>query len=476
MRLSTLIVLALLSSTVARPAPGRDESAEERAWEAAHDKLNIRHSPGMHSDTSPQFVTIAADYPEVRDFDVAKTPPEIDFAIIQDLEPEYLSDIATERSSGAYGGWGDVAKGPDGCFYFAMGNHMSYDGGNAYIIRYDPAAKTQKVVLNTKALIGWGPDDYADGKVHGDLDIAPNGDMWMLTFFGPVPKQHDWDSTYRGGSLIRYNVFSGDKENLGIPFEGDSWPYHNWDWQRNLLFAAGHRGRVLVYDTKARRLLYGGAPPDGIRWHNRAILVDRDTGLIYTTDTSPSDDHRNRFVRYQRRNNEFLRMNARVPANPVTGEAKPLRAHTEASDASGAFWCFDHTGTFFKFFPNEDRTELIGVNWGKSGKYTTNIATSPKGRYLYYLPGADRRAWQYGTPVVQYDTRNNRKKVIAFLYDYYLHKYGYAAHGTYGVELDEKGESLFFFMDGRFTSSGSDKGTRRPSMFLVHIPASERAE
>ncbi len=475
-RLQTIVILGALSCPGAPPAAANGDPAEERAWEAAHDKQNIRHSAGLRRDVSRRFLTLPSDYREPLDFDVAHTPPEIDFGIIQGLEPEYLSEIATERSSGAYGGWGDVTKGPDGCFYFAIGNHMSYDGGNAYIIRYDPATKTQKVVLSTAALVGWGPDDYADGKVHGDLDIAPNGEMWMLTYFGPVPSPRDWDKAYRGGTLIRYHVKTGEKVVLGIPLEGDSWPYHNWDWQRNLLFAAGHRGRVLVYDTKARRMLYGGAPPDGIRWNNRAILVDRSTGAIYTTDTSPVEEFRHRFVRYQRRNHEFVRMKARVPANPVTGEARPLRAHTEAKDAGGAFWCFDQAGTFFKFYPEEDRTELVGVNWGRSGKYTTNIAASPKGRYLYYLPGADRRAWEYGTPVVQYDTRSGRKKVIAFLYDYYLDRYGYAAYGTYGLELDPTGASLFFFMDGRFTQRGTNKGARRPSMFMVHIPASERVE
>lgn len=460
-----------------RSAPAQERHSEERTWDAAHDKLKIRHSSKMRSDTSQKFITMPPDYPEVRDFDIAKTPPAIDFGIVQGLDPEFLSEISNARSSGNYGAWGDVTKGPDGCFYFAIGNHMSYDGGNAYVVRYDPAAKSQSIVVNAKDLIGWGPDDYADGKLHGDLDIAPNGDMWALTFFGPAPKERDWNTTYRGSSLIRHNVFSGETANLGIPFEGDSWPYHSWDWQRGLLFAVGNRGNVLVYDTTARRMLYGGAPPENIRWYFRAILLDRDTGVIYTTDATDSAEHSNQFVKYVRRNNQFRRMNARVPASPVTGEARPLRAHTERKDADGAFWCFDQSGTFFKFYPAEDRTELIGVNWGRSGKYATNISVSPKGRYLYYLPGADRRAYEYGTPVVQYDTRTNRKKVIAFLHDHYLDKYGYVALGTYGLELDAAGESLFFFMDGRFTTRDKVRtGVRRPSMFHVHIPASERIE
>jgi hypothetical protein len=462
---------------VAAAAADSRRKLDERAWDAAHDKLNIRHSPRMHADRTEAFLKVPEAYAEARDFDVARTPPEIDFGLVQGLEPEYLSDISTPRSEGAYGGWGDVSRGPDGCFYFSIGNHMSYDGGTAYIIRYDPGSRSQSIVVDTKKLFGWGADDYADGKLHGDFDFAPNGDMWAITYFGPVPKPEDWHTSYHGGSLFRYNAFTKEIEKFGIIFEGDSWPYHNWDWQRHLFFAIGHRGNVLVYDTKEKTILYGGWPPDGIRWFNRAILIDRESGLIYSTDTSKEPEYKDRLVRYQRRNNHFARMNARIPNHPVTGKSGALRAHTERKDERGAFWCFDMAGTFFRFYPAEDKTELVGLNWGHSGKYTTNISMSPKGRYLYYLPGADRRAYQYGTPVVQYDTKANRKKVIAFIYDHYLDKYGYAALGTYGLELDEKGESLFFFMDGRFTTRENNQtGARRPSMFSVHIPASERAE
>jgi hypothetical protein len=451
--------------------------SDERRWEQAHDKLELRRSAELRRDVSAKVLKIPKGYPEPLDFDVARVTPAIDFGIVQGLKPEFLSEVAAGERSAAYGGWGNVSRGPDGCFYFAIGNHMAYNGGTAYVIRYDPAKKEQSIVVDTRKLVGWGADDWGDGKIHGDLDIAPNGDLWMLTFYGPRPSRKDWEKKYRGGWLLYANVLAGKQESLGVPLEGDSWPYHNWDWERNLLFGAGSEGKVLVYDTAARRLVYGGAPPDGIQWHNRAILIDRSTGLIYTTDASEDAANMGRFVRYTRRNHRFERSQARTPENPVTGRRSLLRAYTRQRDGDGAFWCFDHAGTMFRFWPDEDRVEAAGVNWGKSGKYTTNIASSPGGRYLYYLPGADRKAWEYGTPVVQYDTRTGRKKVIAFLHDFYLERYGYAALGTYGLELDQSGESLFLYMDGRFTERGKETtGVRRPAMFHVHVPAAERGE
>jgi hypothetical protein len=469
--------LASAVSARAAAAPEAERARREREWDEAHDKRGIRHAPQLQLDEDEALLRIPRDYPEPREFDVARTPPRVHFGLIQGLEPEYLSEISTPRSQGVWGGWGSVRRGPDGCFYFSIGNHMSYDGGTAYIIRFDPKTLSHRIVVDTRKVFGWGRDDYADGKLHGDLDCAPNGDLWAMTYFGPVPKPEDWESRYRGGSLFRYNVFSGEIEKLGVVFEGESWPYHSWDFERHLFFAAGHLGHVLVYDTRERRLVYGGWPADGIRWCNRATLIDRTSGLIYSTDVSADHALRDRFVCYRRSNNRFRRLEARVPPNPVTGVSRALRAYTTRKGPDGAFWCFDMAGTFFKFHPEADRTELVGVNWGAAGKYTTNIAMSPKGRYLYYLPGADKRAFTYGTPVVQYDTAQGRKKVIAFLHDYYLEKYGYAATGTYGLELDAEGATLFFFMDGRFGSASADPGeARKPSLFLVEIPASERAE
>jgi len=470
-------------------SPSRSSAAsyktpdEQRQMERTCDKKGILRDASMHTDRSKMFMTIPPDYPEVVDFDVAETPPEIDFAIVQGLDPFYLPSFE-HRTGGVYGGWGDVTKGPDGCFYFSIGNHMSF-GGTAYIIRYDPSVKEQTIVVDLKKTVGYGDDVFGDGKFHGDPDIGPGGDMWLLSFFGPGPTEEDLATTYRGSWLIRYNIFSGESECLGIPLEGESWPYHAFDWQRGLLFGVGAiGGNVIAYDTREHRMIYGGAPGNGITWYERGILLDRETGMIYTTDSKivPGKSLYDRYegdqhiARYVRRNNAFIRMNATVPPNPVTGKSTALRSHTKTRDADGAFWCTDVRGTLFRFFPDEDRTERIGVNWGKEGKYMANMCLSPGKRYLYYLPGADTQAYLYGTPVVQYDIRSGRKKVIAFLNDFYLETYGYSPGGTYGLELDAEGETLFFYVNGQFTTKERGSGYGRPAIFSVHIPASEREE
>jgi hypothetical protein len=220
-------------------------------------------------------------------------------------------------------------------------------------------------------------------------------------------------------------------------------------------------------------------PKNRTYWFRRATILDHETGFWYTTDAktykSGSRLERYRgehnFVRYEREDNTFVTMNAKTPVHPNLEKSGPLRAHTSKKDDSGAFWCFGIYGTFFKFYPEEDRVEDIGLNWGMNGTYIMNMHFSPGKRYIYYVPRVD------GVPIVQYDTETGTKKVLAFLDDFYREAYGFSLGSLYGFELDENGESLFFYTGGEFVPDGEEKeGYTRPAMFHVHIPASEREE
>ena len=146
-------ILSFMIAPITIPAHPIGETPEEqREWEEKLDVQNIRHTVGVRTDCSEQFITIPENYPEILGFDVAKTPPTIDFAIVQGLKPLHLPK-GGERG-GIWGGWNDVTRGPQGIFYFSIGNHMSY-GANALIIRYDPITKLQKVVVESKEVMMW---------------------------------------------------------------------------------------------------------------------------------------------------------------------------------------------------------------------------------------------------------------------------------------------------------------------------------
>ncbi len=456
----------------------------QREVEPALDTLGICQKPEIMSDTTKRFIELPSDYPDVVDFDVASEPPQVDFAIVQGLNPWFLpiddqihvSPLSAAGGFAMWSGFGAVRRGPDNCFYYSIGNHLYY-GGNAYMLKYDPEKKTQSVCYELRKLLNWEPSMWTDGKIHGNPDIDKNGNMYVTTFSGPRPLHTDLDNIdYKGGHVIKYNIFTNDVQDLGIPLEGDTWCYSAYSAQLELLFAVGQaKHMVMAYDTTGQKLKYGGFPPPDISWWMRCILIDPDTGKVYSSNTL----HRGQempFISWEPRNNTFRNLTLQSPVNSITGKREPLRAHTPIKDHNGVYWCFDEFGYIFTFNPVEETVEPIGINWGKTGKYTANLVISPKGRYLYYLPGAHNKMYQYGTPLVQFDTKTRKKKVLVFFNDFYIDKYGYNPYGAYGIEIDASGESVFFYTNGLFSSKEMGSGYGRPAIFHVHIPESERME
>ncbi len=471
--LCVMIVLGSITCRAAFSATESERMAEVEKW----DKKGLRHSTGMATDASKVFLKVPEKYPGKRDFVMAKTVPEVDFAPIRGLHPE----VFPEDNTGYWTQWGEVTKGPNGCYYMSSGDHRCKDG-QVYITEYDPVKKDQRNVVDVSKICGWKKGQYVDGKIHGSRDIMPDGTLVAATWLGSPIKQ-DWlDHGYvNGGYLLTYNVFTGMAKNHGIPFMGDSWPYHSIDTQTGIIMAIGHCKNFMAYDVINDKLLYGGIPPDGIIWNSRGMLLDELTGLVYSTDTTvdhnfKADDEGHVFVSYDQRTNNFARLKCSIPANPVTGKYSNLRAYTARRTPESFFWCFDYQGTMFKFYPDEERTELVGVNWDESGVYVATMSMSPQNRYLYYVPGSSTGDHKWGNPVVQYDTLTGQKKVIAFLNNFYHDSYGYMIGGTFGIELSEDGSLLVIQTNGRFGPRKEGGSSGQPAIFAVHIPEKERIE
>jgi hypothetical protein len=370
---------------------------------------------------------------------MAATPPTIDFAAM---------DIDPGRYGPDYGSWGNAVLGPDGRYYFGLGDHDANDHAGhdgALLVSYDPTRRKGTVLLYSKDLFG----PTGEGKFHGRPDIDPrNGDMYLVGFYH--------------GHVVRYNIRSHQAVDLGQPVAGSGWAEHTWDWQRARLFGVGDgKGGVLVYDTATRTVLHSGLPVDSVtgapfRWNDRARLLDRTTGNLYGTD---ADNH---LTVYQAARGTFTVLHSTLPS--------PLRAWTDGRDGVGAFWIFDTVGDVYRFYPDQDRVEYMGKNWGTSGWYVTSLASTADGHYLYYSLSADRSSpILQGQPVLQYDTRTHRVKVIAFLAGYYSMAHGYQTTKVYSVALSRDGSSLFAVANGNPVG-----GARMPAMFCIHIATSER--
>ncbi len=79
-----------LSVSSAFPLGSPITAPEQQVWGVRRDKRNIRPNRKMLSGISSYFFEIPGGGDDWKDFDLAKIPPAIEFAIIQDLAPEYL--------------------------------------------------------------------------------------------------------------------------------------------------------------------------------------------------------------------------------------------------------------------------------------------------------------------------------------------------------------------------------------------------
>jgi len=174
--------------------------------------------------------------------------------------------------------------------------------------------------------------------------------------------------------------------------------------------------------------------------------------------------------------NRFKRLSCEIPSHPVTGKNDMMRAYTMCRLPDGAFYCMDFRGTFFKFWPEKEKTELIGLNWGPQGVYVTCIAANPGSKYLYYTICGHGRGFEWGAPVIHYDTTTQTKKVLAFLHPYYHEKYGFGNGGSYCYTLSHDGSTLFIVFNGAFNEIKGKDTFGNPCIAVVHIPESERIE
>jgi len=344
--------------------------------------------------------------------------------------------------------WGQGTIDPaTGRFYGAVGDHAGRDA-RIHIVVFDPRTKKISLSSEINASLGARPGAFADGKIHGRLDFYSGPWLWFCTYWAkyPEPSAEDYATGYQGGRIGRYNVQTGEVVDEGVPLPRASWPSHLVDVARGRLYAAGHFGEFLAWDIGARKVIFAGRLPEGMSWGNRVLLLDEKTGSVYSSNTDGSDPTFN-MIRYDPAENRFEKLSLPMPPDEK-GERGPIRAHTARRDPDGLFRAVTQNGVLFAFDPEKTTIAPLGICWPGERRYTTSIAASPDGRYLYYLPGAHGDSFFEGSPVVQYDTRQKRFKVLAFLSSALLSKYGYLVGGTYSVVADPRGEKLYILMNG----------------------------
>lgn len=431
-----------------------------------------------------------------KEYVIAKEPPEVEFAVIP-VEPLFLGESPVQSKSnisndpGPWSNWSQAAyDSRTDKFYSSVGDHAKYDA-HILLVEYDPAKKAVVCLPEVNKVLGRKPTEFAEGKIHGWLDFyqsrhLTSPHLWYCTYWAKYtePDEEDYATGYEGGHIMSYDVLTGDIVDYGVPLVRASWPYHRVDTKRGIMYGVGMFGEFLAWDINAQQTKWAGYLPPGMGWWERAIMIDENTGMVFTTNRDPNDKEKH-FIKYDPSKNRFFKLDAHVPPESVTasrgsgaGAHNHIRSQTRSVGPDGLFWCTTYGGQLFTFDPVNETVQDRGRCWPGEQTYTCSMDRSPGGRYIYYCPGAHGHGYSDGSPIIQYDTTNGTMKVLAFMFPYYLDTYGYTAGGTFSIKLDDKGERLFICWNGAFVEHGERQADTfgQCSVMVVNIPASERVE
>jgi hypothetical protein len=433
-----------------------------------------------------------------KDYVIAQTPPKVEFAVVP-VEPMFLGESPVKSKSsisnepGPWSNWSQANYDTrTGKFYSSVGDHGKYDA-HILLVEYDPAQQKVRCLPEVNKVLGRTKTQFSEGKIHGWLDFYQSKDidkphLWYCTYWAKYnePDEEDYATGYDGGHIMSYDVLTGDIVDYGVPLKRASWPYHRVDTRRGIMYGVGMFGEFLAWDINKQETLWAGYLPTGMGWWERAILIDEETGMVYTSNRDQKADPELHLIKYDPSKNRFYKLECHMPQESAdsnrggkAGGYTQMRAQTRHRGPDGMYWGVSYSGRLFTFDPVKEEIVDKGYNWPGEQRYTASMDRSPNGRYVYYLPGAHGRGYKDGSPVIQLDTQTGQKKVLAFMFPYFYDKYGYTPGGTFSIKLDDKGERLFVLWNGAFAEYDPTKDTDtfgQCSVMVVNIPASERAE
>ena len=133
---------------------------------------------------------------------VAAAPPRVEFVAYP--RPPYNGKPWSQ--------WGGSELASNGRFYSAIGDHLGIDG-NAYLYEYDPATQRIRAIGDALTAVGHIRGKPGHGKIHGMINQAADGYLYMTTYWGQR-EDAQFDDAYRGGVILRYPV-----ANITAPLE-----------------------------------------------------------------------------------------------------------------------------------------------------------------------------------------------------------------------------------------------------------------
>lgn len=386
------------------------------------------------------------------DVEVASTPPAIDFLYYP--EQTYPGN--------PWSVWGDGLA-TEKKYYSAIGDHKAPEG-NAFVFEYDPDRKTFRTLVDVKKFLDLPKGHYVPGKIHSRIDLGKDGWLYFSTHRGSTRVTTD-EYHYEGDWILRTRPETGETEIVAHgPVPKHCIPTSVLDPERMIFYGGTAPGNLtdpvmfFAYDVRAKKVLHTAT--DG---PYRYFLFARSTGRVYYVNEDEGP-----LLRYDPASGRGPeRIPGAIGLRSATQETRDGFVYTVSTRGDGSLWRFD---------TKSEAIERIGEASVGGETYVTTIDVDPTGRFLYYVPGAHGGSENDGTPVVQFDVKTRKKKVIAFLYPFYEKKYGCVPLGTFGSAIDPAGDKLFITWNGN--RGGRDErgrfGFDTCALTVIHIPESER--
>ncbi len=400
---------------------------------------------------SPELLKAPAGFPT--DVAIAKTAPTVDFMFFP----------GQDYPGKPWSVWGDSIA-VNGKYYAAIGDHLA-PTGNAFLYEYDPAAKKLRRIADVRKTLGLPDGHYTPGKIHSRLDLGSDGWLYFSTHRGSTKATTD-EFHYKGDWILRCNPSTGVTEIVAQgPVSKHCIPCSVLDPKRLIFYGGtapgvgkdGEGVQFFAYDVKNRKVLYAG--PDG---PPRAMIFAKSTGRIYYT-TGKSED------------GPLMRFDPEKPSAPekIPGSIG-IRAATEETPDGFVYTVSSGQGgkqaQIYRFSTKTEAIEELGAAATASQNYITSIDADPTGRFLYYIPGAHGGSEKDGSPIIQFDVKTRKKKVLAFLHPLAEQKFGCTLKGTFSSAVDPSGDKLFV----TWNNSRGSKAWDSCVLTVLHIPESER--
>jgi hypothetical protein len=358
--------------------------------------------------------------------------------------------------------WGESTF-ANGMYYASIGDHLA-PAGTAYVYEYDPVKKDFRQLIDVKKLLALPDGHYAPGKIHTRLTMGKDGNIYFGTHRGSTRVTTD-QYHFKGDWIVRVSPTTGKSEVVAHgPVPKHCIPTGFLDPERLIFYGGTAPGegkdenngvRFFAYDVTKRKVLCDVA--DGPQ---RAMIFARSTGRVYYTQAVSGA-----LMRYDpAKGGDPVKIEGEIGIRASSDETKDGIVYTVSTGQGG------REPTLYSFDTTTEKVTALGSPLVGTVGYITALKIDPTARYLYYIPGAHGGADRDGSPVVQYDTKNKTKKVIAFLHPYYKEKYGVDPVGTYSYALSPDGADLY-------VTWNANRGGRAwdvCALSVIHIPAAER--